>query len=239
MAFIETKGLRYRYGGSGYVLNGLDISISSGETVGIIGPSGSGKTTLCLCLCGVIPHHFGGSMVGDVLINGRNTRTVRPSDISIEVGMVFQDPETQVFMPTVEDEIAFGPENMCIHPSEIRNRVHECLELLGINHLATANPARLSGGEQQLVVVASALALGPPALILDECTAQLDTDGAALVLEAIRTLKSLGKTIIMIEHNPDRLWLMDRAIWIDKGQALMDGPSEEVVAAWNASASKT
>ena len=135
------RDLTYRYwpGGTA-VLNNINFRVSRGEIVAVMGLSGCGKSTLCFCLSGIIPHCWGGEMAGEVLVNGKNTREYKVARLALEVGMVFQNPDNQLFSPTVEDEIAFAPENMCLPPERIRERGADVITLLGIVTLKEATP---------------------------------------------------------------------------------------------------
>lgn len=169
MKAVVVQGLTYRYQkGAPFVLKGIDFQVPKGEMIVITGLSGCGKSTLCYCVSGAIHHNRDGVMTGNILVNGKNTREMRAAGLALEVGMVFQDPDTQLFSPTVEDEIAFAPENLCLPPDRIREKVEYIIALLGIAALREANPCRLSGGEKHLVALAAVLALDPPVLILDE-----------------------------------------------------------------------
>lgn len=178
MEAVVVQGLTYRYQPGGpLVLKGIGFHVSRGEIVAVTGLSGCGKSTLCHCICGAVHHNRGGVMTGQVLLNGKNIRELRAASLALEVGMVFQDPDTQLFSPTVEDEIAFAPENLSLPPARIRERVEQTLDLLGLTALREANPHRLSGGEKQLVALAAVLALDPPVLVLDEVMSPLDQAG--------------------------------------------------------------
>ncbi len=215
------RGLTYRYQAGGpLVLKDIDFRVARGETVVVTGLSGCGKSTLCFCISGAIHHNRDGVMTGEMLLNGKNIRELRAASLSLEVGMVFQDPDTQLFSPTVEDEIAFAPENLCLPPAQIRERVEQALNLLGITALREANPYKLSGGEKHLVALASVLALDPPVLILDEVMSQLDQAGKKRVAAALQRLRDMGKAIIAVEHNLEALAFADRLMVMEKGALL-------------------
>ena len=181
-------------------------SIERGSFSLVIGPSGSGKSSLLRCLNGLVPHFTGGGFGGNVIVSGRNTRTSGPRDMSDLVGFVFQDPESQLIADRVEDEIAFGLEHHGVDRLTMRKRVEEALDYLGIQELRHRRPRELSGGEQQRVAVASALAMHPGLLVLDEPTSQLDPWGAEEVLSALTRLnEDLGLTIVVAEHRLERL----------------------------------
>jgi energy-coupling factor transport system ATP-binding protein len=138
--------------------------------------------------------------------------------ISTRVGMVFQDPDTQLFSPTVEDEIAFGPENLCLNRSLIGKRIDECLEITGMSRYRLAHPEKLSGGEKQLIAIASVLALKPEIIIFDESLSQIDEIGKSRIKETILELRNRNKTIIMVEHDIDNLDIADRVLLMSGGK---------------------
>ena len=218
MEAVVVQGLTYQYqSGGSFVLKGIDFQVNQGEMVVVTGLSGCGKSTLCFCICGAVHHNRDGVMAGEVLVNGKNIRKLRAASLALEVGMVFQDPDTQLFSPTVEDEIAFAPENLCLPPNRIRERVEHVLDLLGIVALREANPYRLSGGEKHLVALAAVLALDPPVLVLDEVMSQLDTTGKKRVAAALERLRDAGKTIIAVEHNLEAIAFADRLMVLEGG----------------------
>ncbi|HWP98752.1 MAG TPA: ABC transporter ATP-binding protein [Syntrophomonadaceae bacterium] len=219
MNAIAVKNLSYQYSLEGtMILKHLSFEIAKGEMVAVAGLSGCGKSTLCYCLCGIIPHCLNGVMKGEVYVNGKNTREHKVALMAREVGMVFQNPDSQLFSPTVEDEIAFAPENMCLSPNLIRERVDKVINLLGIDAFREANPYQLSGGEKHLVSLAAVLALDPSVLVLDEVMSQLDDSGKLKVVSVLQKLHHQGKTIIMIEHDLETLNIVDRIIVLENGE---------------------
>ncbi len=219
MKAVIVKNLSYKYQAEGTaILKELSFDIVRGEMIILMGLSGCGKSTLCYCLSGIIPHCWGGIMEGEVLINGINTRNSRVASLASEIGMVFQDPDTQLFSPTVEDEIAFAPENMCLPPMLIREKVGYVLDLLGIRSLKRANPQQLSGGEKHLVALASVLTLDPSILVLDEVLSQLDFHGRKKVTRALEKLRCQGKTIIAVEHDLKTAIIADRIMVMQSGE---------------------
>ena len=216
---VETKNLHFAYPGSEKnILNGIELKINEGELLTIVGLSGCGKSTLCYCICGIIPHVLDGDMKGEVLIFETSTRNMKLPAISTNVGIVFQDPDTQLFSPTIEDEIAFGPENLCVERDEIGERITKNLELAAMEKNRYANPENISGGEKQLIALASTLSLNPRIIIFDEVMSQLDDAGKSKIKKAIKDLKADGKTIIMIGYDSLVLDLIDRIILLKDGE---------------------
>lgn len=216
---ISVMGLTYQYGiNRAYVLKDIDFQASRGEIVAVTGLSGCGKSTFCLCLCGAELMNPDGIQTGKILINGKDIRKSTAAERALEVGIVFQNIENQLFSFTVEDEIAFAPENLCLPPGIIRWRVNGLLELLGIESLRTAHPHRLSGGEKSLVALAAVLALDPPVLIMDEVMSQLDAKGKDRVADALKRLRDMGKTIIVVEHDLNGIAFADRFLVLEDGK---------------------
>ncbi|MBA3643979.1 MAG: ATP-binding cassette domain-containing protein [Chloroflexia bacterium] len=232
---IQLQGVTYIYpGNTTPTLDGVDWQIEAGEFVVVAGPSGGGKSTLLRSLNGLVPHFSGGRFGGQALIEGHDTRRYGPRVLSRIVGFVFQDPESQLVTTRVDDELAFGMEQLGVPPVTMRKRVEEVLDLLDIVPLRSRDVTALSGGERQRVAVAAALALQPRILVLDEPTSQLDPWAAEEVLTALARLnEDLGLTIVLAEHrleriinHADRMRLVPGA-----GETPLDGPTEEVLAA--------
>jgi len=216
---LEIRGLYFKYIEKGPdIINGIDLNLEKGGILSILGLSGCGKTTLCYCMCGIIPHIYGGIINGEVRIFGRPVEDMKLPTISTRVGIVFQDPDTQLFSPTVEDEIAFGPENLCLDRFQIGQRIDESLKITGMSRYRLSHPEKLSGGEKQLVAIASVLALKPEIIIFDESLSQIDDAGKVKLKETILELKDKGKTIIMVEHDMDNLDIADRVFFMDDGR---------------------
>jgi energy-coupling factor transport system ATP-binding protein len=196
------------------------MQIEPGELVAMFGASGSGKSTLLRALAGLVPHFHGGRFEGRVEIGGRDTRTTRPAELAGTVATVFQDPEEQVVLGRVDREVAFGLENLGVAPGEIMARAEAALAEVGAEHLALRNVAELSGGELQRVCLASALALRPQLLLLDEPTSQLDPDAADAFLGLVA---SLDLAVLIAEQRPRRvLEHADRILFVDQGRLLLD-----------------
>jgi len=210
-------------------IRGINLEIEAGEFLGVVGASGSGKSTLCMCINGLIPRFFSGELVGTVRVLGRETGRFKPGELTKLVGMVFQNPDSQLFSSTVENEVAFGPENLMIPKEEILRRVNSSLERVGISDLRLRSPENLSGGEKQLVAIASTLAMEPDVLVLDEPASQLDPQNRELVLNTIRRLHEEGMTVILVEHDTETLAeFADRIIVMKNGRIVCDGAPEEV-----------
>ncbi|MCX8169031.1 MAG: energy-coupling factor ABC transporter ATP-binding protein [Candidatus Methanomethylicia archaeon] len=231
MRIIEVRNLSYRYPESSkFVLENISLTINKGEFVVITGPSGCGKTTLCRCFNGLIPHFYGGEFIGEVIVNGLPVKNTPTKILSQYVGMVFQDPESQLFSLSVEREIAFGLENLGLERDEIVSRVNEIIELMNINHLRNRAPYELSGGEQQKVALAACLAMRPKIVVLDEPTSHLDPASAISLVNLLNYLKNkLNLTIVIVEHRLDLLApISDRFIIMNNGKVIFDGDRKSV-----------
>jgi energy-coupling factor transporter ATP-binding protein EcfA2 len=208
-----------RQAGAGMVastLRDITLNVAPGEMLLVVGASGSGKSTLLRCLNGLIPHFHGGDFSGRVLVGGRDTRERPPRDLADVVGLVLQDPESQMVAETVEDEIAFGLENLGRPPPAIRKRLEEALDQLHIAPLRARRLDTLSGGELQRVAIAAVLAMQPRVLLLDEPTSQLDPQSAEELLTAVKRLNDdLGLTVIIAEHRLERVvQYADRVLYL-------------------------
>lgn len=212
------------------VLKGIDISIERGEFVSIMGPTGAGKTTLALAVNGIVPHSTGGTIKGQVFTCGMNTKEHEVPELAQKVGIVFQDPETQLFTMTVEDEVAFGLECMGIDCTEMNRRIDTVLSLVGISAMRKRSPFHLSGGQKQRVAIAAILAMDPDIIILDEPTSGLDPIGKHEVFAVIDRLRhSHDKTIIMIEQESEQVArFSDRLLILDDGHIVMQGTPSAV-----------
>ena len=227
------SGLTYRYPERDTpALRDLNWTIAPGELVAVSGPSGSGKSTLLRCLNGLTPHFSGGTFDGVVTVAGHDTRHYSPRVLARLTGFVFQDPEAQFVAGRVDDELAFGMEQLGVPAVTMRKRVEEVLDLLGIAALRDREIATLSGGERQRVAVAAALALQPSILALDEPTSQLDPWGAEEVLAALNRLnEDLGLTVVLAEHRLERIVAhADRLTVLAPGGTIaLDGPPRAIL----------
>ncbi|MEM0349817.1 MAG: ABC transporter ATP-binding protein [Candidatus Caldarchaeum sp.] len=222
---IEVKSFWWKYAtSSDWVLSDINLSVQEGEFVVITGPTGAGKTTLCLAMSGLIPHHYNGTLKGKVNVFGKDTFSLDSSDMANLVGIVFQDPESQFLTMSVEDEIAFGLENLALPLEEMRERVYEVAKLVRVEDLLERAPYELSGGQKQRVAIAAALAMKPKVLILDEPTGQLDPIGKEEVVNVLQHLKKQGITIIVVEHILEELApFTDKLVVMNEGRILYDG----------------
>jgi energy-coupling factor transport system ATP-binding protein len=210
----------------------MDLTIDAGQLVLIVGPSGGGKSTLAYCIKGIIPHQVESSVQGLIEVAGFNVLQHTPAELASKVGMVFQDPEAQLCNLYIEDEVAFGPENLRLDPAEVMARVETALSLAGLNNAELRNKFvyEISGGQKQRLAVASVLAMQPDVLIFDEPTANLDPQGAREVFEAIKHLRRRGFTILVIEHKIEELIdVADRMIVVSDGRVVADGPPRQLL----------
>jgi energy-coupling factor transporter ATP-binding protein EcfA2 len=215
-------------------LDGISFSVEAGEVLGVTGTGSSGKSSLALAMNGLIPHATGGSLRGDVYINGVDTKETAVPQLASRVGLVFQDPESNLIGLNVEDETAFGPENLGIPPDEIHARIDWALDAVGMQEFRDRASSQLSGGQKQRVALAAALAMQPEILVLDEPTAQLDPIGKTEVVDAIRALRErqgTALTVVMIEQDADLLLrFADRVIVLDQGKIKLEGETRQVFA---------
>lgn len=229
---IQVKNISFNYENSQTkALNEVDFKIEQGQWVMVVGANGSGKSTLARHLNGLIlPQQ------GEVLVDGLNTRN--PEEllkIRQSVAFVFQNPDNQIVATSVEDDIAFGPENLGIAPDEIADRVEKALEITGLTPLRKKTPAYLSGGEKQRLAIAGALAMGAPYLVLDEPTSMLDPQMRAQVLETLEYLhRDLGKGIIYITNLMEEVLLGQRVLVMHKGQLVADSTPRKVFSDYKA-----
>ncbi|MDY6916374.1 MAG: energy-coupling factor transporter ATPase [Chloroflexota bacterium] len=229
---ISLKNVAFSYSGSaGYALRDVTLEIQEGEFVLVTGPSGCGKSSLCRCFNGLIPHFYGGTVAGVIEVDGLNVMEHSTKELATRVGIVFQDPESQLVAMDVEREIAFGLENLAFPRNVIVKRIEESLDTLGIAHLRSRQTHELSGGEKQKVAIASVLALHPTVLVLDEPTSELDPKGAEEVLSVVQRLNDeLGITVVLVEHRLDRVvHLVDRMLVMDGGRIIAAGSPRSVL----------
>lgn len=218
---IKIEGLSYRYPRTKkWVLRDLNLEVEQGEFLAVMGENGAGKTTFCQCINGVIPHSHQGKMKGSVTVAGINTVESSVSHLAQQVGMVLEDPETQLFTTRIRDEVAFGPENLNMPVPEIMERVKWALKVVRLEQYADRQPTALSGGQKQRLAIAAAIAMKPKILVLDEPTSQLDPIGTEEVFSVIRELNDeYGMTVIIATHKSEEIAkFADRVLVLKEGQ---------------------
>ena len=231
MVAVNVRDLTFTYLGSQTPsISDLTFSIDAGEFVILTGPSGCGKTSVCRCLNGLIPHFYSGDLQGDVHVCELSIREKPTSELARKVGLVFQNPENQLFSLSVERDVAFGPENLGLPRAQTRERVEWAMEVTGISDLRDRAPYELSGGQQQRAAIAAVLAMKPEVMVLDEPTSFLDPKSAAEILHVVHDLnRKLGITIVLVEHRLDLASrYADRVIIMDRGKIVLDGKPSEV-----------
>ena len=233
--FIEVKDLVYRYSkeqGDDNLCPAIDhvsIEIKRGEYISIAGSNGSGKSTLARCLNGLLL-----PTEGEILVDGMDTNDDDLIwDIRKKIGMVFQNPDNQIVSSMVEDEVAFGPENIGIENPELRKRVDNALKSVGMYEYRNREAHKLSGGQKQRIAIAGAVAMRPDCIVFDEPTAMLDPKGRSQVMKVIRELNNQGITIILITHFMEEVAEADRVLVMKSGKLLADSVPEDVFADTN------
>jgi energy-coupling factor transporter ATP-binding protein EcfA2 len=231
---LKLESVTYRYAGAPRPsLHGVSLELADGEVLGLVGASEAGKTTLCLVASGLAPRTVGGTLTGRVLIDGEEMAPLPMHELAGRIGIAFASPATQLsgVAATVYEEVAFGPMNLGVPRSELIARTEEALASLRIEALADRDPARLSGGQQQLVAIAGLLALRPRHLVLDEPTAQLDPAGTSMVAAALADLAAGGASILVAEQKTDLLaGICSRIVALSAGRAVLDGVAAEILA---------
>ncbi|MFZ5878342.1 MAG: ABC transporter ATP-binding protein [Chloroflexota bacterium] len=227
----QLEGVTYKhYGKTVPSLVDVNLSIRRGSFTLLVGPSGSGKSTLCMLLNGIVPHILGGKLEGQVTVDGQDVSKSKVQDLAHSVGMLFQDPEWMFAALQVEDEVAFGPENLRQPPDKIAEQVTQSLEYVGLNGLRKNLVWALSGGQIQKLGLASVLAMQPALIVLDEPTANLDPATTHSVHELILRLRDEGKSIILVTKDLDEFMAQaDDLILLDKGRVIAQGTPREVI----------
>jgi energy-coupling factor transport system ATP-binding protein len=229
---LQLTGATYRYAGYAKpVLHDVDLRLDDGEIVGLVGPNEAGKSTLCLVASGLAPASIGGDLKGSLTLSGTPAVGLKTHELAERVVVGFQNPNTQRsgIAATVFEEIALGPMNLGLSVADTVARTREAIARLRLEHLVSRDPQRLSGGQAQLVAIASLLAMRPRHIILDEPTAQLDPAGTRLVEEALRSLAVTGTSLLIAEHKTDLLdRLCSRIVAIDGGRIVLDGPTAAI-----------
>ncbi len=233
MSIIEFKNVTFRYEGEEEeitlppAVRDFSLTVNEGEFVAVLGHNGSGKSTLAKLSNGLLLPES-----GEVFVNGMNTKD-EENDIAIKqlVGVVFQNPDNQIVATIVEEDVAFGPENLGVEPAEIRRRVDESLKAVGMYEYRKHGPHKLSGGQKQRVAIAGIIAMEPRCIILDEPTAMLDPVGRRDVMNAIKKLnREMGITVVFITHYMEEAVEADRIVVMDDSRLLMDGTPREIFA---------
>ena len=221
---IEVRDVSFSYSDGVPILSGVSLTIPTGDYVGIVGPNGSGKSTLVRHFNALlVPHH------GTVLVDGLDIRNRRDRPaIRQKVGLVFQNPENQIVGTIVEDDVAFGPENLGLATTEIRRRVDEALERVSLAEFKDRSPSTLSGGQKQRLAIGSVLAMRPSHLVLDEPLSMLDPTGREEVLSVVKRLNGEhGVTVVYVTHSIEELLLSRRVIALSKGRVVYDGATSD------------
>ena len=230
---VSLKDVTFAYKGSKrQALKGVSLDVKEGECVAILGPTGAGKSTLACVINGTVPRFIEGTLTGDVVVDGQIPNDVGTAQMASRVGLVFGDPDTQLFGMTVEEDVAFGPANLGFDYETIMERITRAIEGMRLQGLEQRAPHRLSGGQKQATAIAGVYAMLPKIMVLDEPTSMLDPEGKARVFSIIRDLnKSLGMTIILIEQEVDDiLELADRVFVMKSGEFVLGGTPDEVFA---------
>jgi energy-coupling factor transporter ATP-binding protein EcfA2 len=229
---VRVQHLTYAYPGTDLVLDDVSFDVHKGEMLGIIGPNGAGKSTLCKAINGLVPHFYGGRYGGSVLVENLEVMAHSVAELSLKIGLVFQDPSHQLsgVSTRVDEEVAFGMSMMGFPREEMNGRIESAMKAVGLTGLEKRNPFELSGGQQQRLAIATVLAVKPGIIVLDEPTAQLDPVGKNEVLEIMRSLNGEGYTIIVAEHEIEELaTFADRLILLEGGRVLAAGTTREVL----------
>ncbi len=222
---LDVAGVHFSYPDGHVALNGVDLRIGRGERVALLGPNGAGKTTLVLHLNGILAAEAGTVTVGGLTV-GRDRGTL--TEIRRRVGIVFQDPDDQLFLPTVAEDVAFGPANLGLRGAELAARVDDALAAVGMSEHRDRAPHHLSFGQRRRVAVATVLSMRPEILVLDEPSSNLDP---ASRRELAEILRGLPVTLLMVTHDlPYALELCARSVVLDAGRITADGPTAEVLA---------
>lgn len=234
MPILTVEHLSFKYSESAALaLREVSCAFEPGTVTAIIGANGAGKSTLCYALAGFIPHFFKGQLQGTVRVNGADTKQTPLADLVTQVGMVFQNPLSQISGAklTVFEEVAFGLENLGVPRAEIKARVDGALELFGLGAAAQQSPFVLSGGQQQRLALASIFVMDAPIMILDEPTSQLDPHGTREFMGTVQKLATQGRTIVLVEHKLE--WIARLAslvLVLDRGALVADGEPGPILA---------
>ncbi|MET0296138.1 MAG: ABC transporter ATP-binding protein [Microbacterium sp.] len=222
-ASVSIRDLRFSYPDGTRVLDGVDLEVRPGERVAVLGPNGAGKTTLMLHLNGILPATGGSVAIDGVVVTAATARAIRG-----RVGLVFQDPDDQLFMPTIGEDVAFGPSNFGVRGDELRERVASALAKVGLPDAAGRAPQHLSLGQRRRAAIATILSMDVDVIVLDEPTSNLDPSSRR---ELSETLDAVAATVVVVTHDlPYALELCPRAVILDEGRIVADGPTAELLA---------
>lgn len=222
-ASVSIAGLSFAYPSGQPVLRGVDLNVAAGERVAVLGPNGAGKTTLMLHLNGILTGSHGTVTIGETLIDRRTIAEIRR-----RVGIVFQDPDDQLFLPTVGDDVAFGPRNFGATGDELDRRVDDALRAVGLDQHRQSAPGRLSLGQRRRAAIATILSMDVDVIVLDEPTSNLDPSSRR---DLSGTLAGLDATLIVVTHDlPYALELCPRSVILDAGRIVADGPTSDILA---------
>ncbi|MFC3690028.1 energy-coupling factor ABC transporter ATP-binding protein [Aquipuribacter hungaricus] len=224
---LELREVAFAYPDGHQALFGVDLVVPAGQRLAVLGPNGAGKTTLLLHLNGILGRAAGSNAVGEVLVGGIAVAKDTLGEVRRAVGLVFQDPDDQLFMPTVRDDVAFGPTNLGLRGAELDARVDEALDAVGMREFAARPPHHLSFGQRRRVAVATVLAMRCQVLVLDEPSSNLDP---ASRRELLDVLAALPVTVVVVTHDlPFALELCERSVVLDAGRIAHDGPTLDVL----------
>ena len=232
MPIVSLQNVSFKYRGQeARALSDISFDIEKGEFLAVLGGDGAGKSTLCKTLNGLVPHQVRGDFSGDVLLNGSSTRILHTSQLVSQVGLAMQDPEVQLFTDSVDEEVAFAPENLALPWGEIDERVKRALRLTGLSSLANKSPSALSGGQKQRLAIAAVISMMPPLLVLDEPLSMLDPRGRTELLAVLDSLrKEHGTTVILTSHSAEEISdHCDRMLLLERGKSIAIGRPSEVL----------
>jgi len=227
---VYIKNLTFTYRNSDTkALDGINLDLREGEMVAVMGKSGAGKSTLCRCLNGIIPRFQKGDLSGTIEIFGESIRDKQIYQVAQNVGLVFQDFESQLFSTSVELEVAFGPENLALPREEIAKRIKYALNMVGLEGFENRQPYALSGGEKQRLAIASVLSSKPRIMVLDEPATDLDPGGRYEIFTALRELKKESISMLLVEHDTEDIMDTDRIIILDSGKIVASGSTYDIL----------
>jgi len=232
MPAVSLQKVSFKYRGQGApALSEVSFEVERGEFLAVLGGEGAGKSTLCKTLNGLVPHQVRGDFSGEVLLDGKSTRSMQTSQLVSQVGLAMQDPETQLFTDSVDEEVAFAPENLALPWEEIDERVKRALRLTGLSSLSDKAPSALSGGQKQRLAIAAVISMMPPLLVLDEPLSMLDPRGRSELLSVLDSLrKEHGTTVVLTSHSAEEVAdHCDRMLLLERGSVMCIGAPAEVL----------